>query len=507
MFRKRRALEALWALLLTDSLAGSASAGTLAVGPGKPYATPCAAFAAAKDGDRVEIEASGSYSGDVCAITANGLTIVGSNGQAHIDAGGKNAQGKGIWVIQGHDTVVENIELSGASVPDQNGAGIRQEGANLTVRRCYFHDNENGILSGANPSSEISIESSEFARNGFGDGYSHNLYIGTVKKFTLRASYSHSAKIGHLVKSRALENYILYNRLTGEADGTESYEINLPDAGTSYVIGNLIQQGPGTDNAAMLDFASESAKNGGQGLYVVNNTFVNDRGGSAVFVSVGGAFTSSVVVRNNALVGPGTAVNQAGALQAGNVLTLDAGLVDAAQFDYHLVPGSPCRNQGVPAGNAADGTSLVADFQYTHPLTVEARPSDALMDSGAFEFLTGAASGGNAGSGTGGTSSAAGGTRASGGAGATSAAGASSATGSGGAGAAGTSGGGSSGSAGTSTAPGGQGSNGSSEASGCGCRLAGDRNSDAAAFLGLFLVMRLRSRRRARRLSVGGRAC
>ena len=75
----------------------------------------------------------------------------------------------------------------------------------------------------------------------------------------------------------------------------------------------------------------------------------------------------------------------------GNVLTLDAGLVDAAQFDYHLVPGSPCRNQGVPAGSAADGTSLIADFQYRHPLAVEARPSDALIDSGAFELSTSSA--------------------------------------------------------------------------------------------------------------------
>jgi hypothetical protein len=87
-------------------------------------------------------------------------------------------------VIAGSDTTIENVELSGAKVPDQNGAAIRQEGANLTLRDCYIHDNEDGILTGAGATSEILIERCEFASNGFGDGFSHNMYIGKVKKFT-----------------------------------------------------------------------------------------------------------------------------------------------------------------------------------------------------------------------------------------------------------------------------------------------------------------------------------
>lgn len=43
---------------------------------------------------------------------------------------------------------MEWIEFSGATVPDKNGAGIRQEGVPLTVRHCRFHDNENCILAG-----------------------------------------------------------------------------------------------------------------------------------------------------------------------------------------------------------------------------------------------------------------------------------------------------------------------------------------------------------------------
>ena len=98
------------------------------------------------------------------------------------------------------------------------------------MRGCYFHDNEDGILTGGGASTEVIVEYSEFADNGNGDGFSHNMYIGHEGRFTLRYSYSHAAKVGHLVKSRAAENYILYNRLSGE-DGTRELRARPPQRG------------------------------------------------------------------------------------------------------------------------------------------------------------------------------------------------------------------------------------------------------------------------------------
>src|SRR5262249_24065142 len=136
------------ALALTLT-AASATAATLTVGPGRTYATPCQAIAAAAPGDIIEVDSTGHYDGDVCGWSKNGLTIRGvGGGRAKIDAAGNNAQGKAIWVIAGDNTTIEHIELSGATVVDMNGAGIRQEVTNLTVRDCYFHDNEDGILAG-----------------------------------------------------------------------------------------------------------------------------------------------------------------------------------------------------------------------------------------------------------------------------------------------------------------------------------------------------------------------
>src|SRR5689334_5848484 len=85
---------------------GIAGADTLTVGPGKMYPAPCAAIAAAHDGDLIEIDAAGTYAGDVCALAKNGLTLRGVGGRAKIDATQKNYGGKGTWVISGNDTTV-----------------------------------------------------------------------------------------------------------------------------------------------------------------------------------------------------------------------------------------------------------------------------------------------------------------------------------------------------------------------------------------------------------------
>lgn len=383
-----RVVEKFGPVLLALLLAGAAtapalaSAATLRVGPGMPYTTPSAAAAVARDGDVIEI-AAGTYR-DVAIWRANDLTIRGIGpARAHLDAAGLTIQnGKAIWVIQGRNTTVENIEFSGASVPDANGAGIRQEGEGLTVRGCYFHDNQNGILAGDNANSDILIEYSEFARNGAGDGYSHNMYINHVRSFTLRYSYSHAARVGHLVKSRAFTTYLLYNRITGE-DGTSSYEIDLPNGGLAFVIGNQIQQGSTSMNSTIVSFAAEGATNPMQQFYFVNNTVVNERSAGAIFVRIGGAPMARVV--NNFFVGVGTPV-MGMATMASNVTSASPGFVDQAGFDYHLSAGSPAIDMGTDPGSVGSYT-LAPAFQYVHPTASEPRAVvGSAIDVGAFEF-------------------------------------------------------------------------------------------------------------------------
>ena len=368
---------------LTGFLAATGGAATLAVGPGKPWPAPCAAIAAAAPGDTIEIDAAGDYTGDVCAWSQDGLTLRGTGGRARIDAGGRASQGKAIWVIAGNDTVVENIEFSGAAVPDRNGAGIRQEGRNLTLRNCYFHDNETGLLAGDSSSSEILIEYSEFGFNGARDGQSHNLYVNHVARFTMRFSYSHHSRVGHLVKSRAAENYILFNRLSDEAEGDGSYEIDLPNGGRSVVMGNVVEQGPKSGNATLLAFREEGphAANPDNSLFVVNNTFVNHRPGSATFIFLAPG-VAAAVLRNNIFAGPGAITNQSNAILEGNAEGLDAAFSSPDRYDFHLRPESSPVDAGADAG-----PDLTPRFHYVHPACGEGRrTSGAAIDAGAFEF-------------------------------------------------------------------------------------------------------------------------
>lgn len=367
------------ALAALGALAGTTpvDAAVRSVGPGKPYAAPCAAIAAAQPGDVVEI-AAGTYTGDSCSSSTPNLTITGVGGRPHIIAPGTIPNQKGIWALSGANTVVRNVEMSGAAVPDQNGAAIRVEGGgDLTLVGSYLHDNENGILTGAGAESDIVVDSTELARNGFGDGQSHNIYVGTARSFTMRRSWSHDAKVGHLVKSRALRNDIVANRLTGQA-GSGSYELDLPNGGVSRVAGNAFQQGPATQNPALVAFGLEGSLHPGSALTLVNNTFVNDRTGSAPAVRT----AVPAQAFNNLVAGTTAFVSDAGSTLGANCITPTPGFVDRARFDFRLTAGSPCIDIGVatPPGGLP-GERYVYDLAGAPWVTVGAAP-----DAGAFEF-------------------------------------------------------------------------------------------------------------------------
>lgn len=381
----KRSLLLSFAILALAAFTPAAQATILQVGPGKQFATPCAAIAAAAAGDTIQIDSSITYVGDVCAWTTPSLTLQGVGGaRAHIDAGGLNSQGKAIWVISGANTTVENVEFSGATVPDHNGAGIRQQADNLTVRNCYFHDNEEGILTDASLTSTITIEFTEFGFNGFGDGQSHNVYIGNIGTLIFRYNYSHHAKIGHLLKTRAAQNFILYNRLSDEATGTSSYQIDIPNGGLSYVIGNVIEQGPLNDNSTFIAYLEEGTNPGNpnEQLFVINNTFANDASSGTFISPAPGA--APVVIKNNIFLGPGTITNQASAVQ-GNNFSGNAGFVNSAGYDYHLTSGSAAINAGADPGSNGS-FSLSPVFQYVHPACAEGRTLVGTMDIGAYEF-------------------------------------------------------------------------------------------------------------------------
>ncbi|WP_227496544.1 right-handed parallel beta-helix repeat-containing protein [Massilia litorea] len=364
---------ALTAVVLGAAIAAPASAATRSVGYGKTYATPCKAFAAAAAGDVIEIQA-GTYTGDVCYIAPSNLTIRGVNGRPKIAAGGKSAGGKAIWVVSGNNITIDNVEMYGAKVVDKNGAALRLEGTNFTMRNSFLHDNENGILSGVNTASTIVLENNEFGHNGYGDGYSHNVYIGKAGKLTFRYNYSHDANVGHNLKTRALYNTIAYNRFSslrsGEtgstAAGKPSYEIDVPNGGTTFIIGNVIMQPVGGNNPNIVAYGEEGVSGYATDLYVVNNTFINDESSRGYFVMVGGGVTTPAKLINNLFSGYGPMSTQASSIKTANYQALSVGFVNKAAYDLRPLANSLIVNAGVAPGNSTNGSSLNAAASYKH---------------------------------------------------------------------------------------------------------------------------------------------
>ena len=378
--------------ILGFGLSATAGAATLTVGPGQLYTTPCKAFAAAASGDIVQIQAA-TYVGDVCGIYAHNLIIRGINGRPKIDAGGRNAMGKGTWVVVGNNITVENVEIYGAKVPDLNGAAIRLEGTHFTMRKSFLHSNQNGILTGAKLDSDILIENSEFARNGYGTGQTHNLYIGTVRSLTFRYNFTHDAHVGHNLKSRAQTNKILYNRFSslkpGEvgstAAGAPSYEIDLPNAGYAYIIGNVIQQPAANSNGSMVAYGSEGASNPGHYLYVVNNTFLNDDPVRGTFVLVGASVTKPILLQNNIFSGIGSLTNQVAAVAKTNYRSVAPGFVNRATYDLRPTANALIIDAGSAPGVALSGVALTPVAGYKHVATGIVRPVTGMLDIGAYE--------------------------------------------------------------------------------------------------------------------------
>jgi len=252
----------------------------LNVGVDQPFTTLASALAAARNGDVLLVQA-GTYVNDFARITAK-VSIVGVGGMVNLVATVPPPDGKAILTVA-VSALIENVSFTGARVADENGAGIRYEGGDLTLRNCDFHDNENGLMGGP-PGGTLLIQHCDFGHNGNGNGLTHNIYAGAIKQLTIEDSRFHDAVVGNEIKSRAFSTNITGNVVSDGPDGTASYSIDLPNGGKAVVRGNLIQKGPQAENQAIIHFGGEGIPYAGSALLVEGNQVTNDRGAGAIGV-------------------------------------------------------------------------------------------------------------------------------------------------------------------------------------------------------------------------------
>lgn len=367
------------ALLLACLLAGRpAVAAVWVVGPPGQGLSLTQALQQARDGDTLEIQP-GDYRGEVAVIHQRQLTLRGRNARGGpgqpgdrpvLHAAGRSAEDKAIWVIREGDITIENIEFRGARVADRNGAGLRFEKGRLTVRRCGFFDNENGILTANFGDAELLIEDSVFAHAPrVNDALHHLLYVGRIARLSVTGSRFHDGWHAHLIKSRARESLIAYNLIVDGPTGQAAYEVDLPNGGLVRLIGNVIHQSANTRNPVLVSYGAEGGIAAGSALYMAHNTLVSDARGAA-FLRVWEDKLppdARVAVVNNLSVGLGVLnLGNPGRFD-GNFPALASMLEDIEALGYALKPGALLRGRGVTP-RLADGTDLTPQAEFNLPV-------------------------------------------------------------------------------------------------------------------------------------------
>jgi hypothetical protein len=203
------------------------------------------------------------------------------------------------------------------------------------------------------------------------------LYVGRIASLIVRGCYFHHAEQGHLLKSRAARNLVHYNRLSDEAGGTASYELEFPNGGQASVIGNVLEQNAETHNALMISFGAEGYVWPRNELDLAHNTLINLRRQDSPLLRVAKGELGLRVI-NNLIAGAGNlGDNSIGEWRHNPRVALN---VITAANGYALPDTSPWRNSAVPMP-----AELTPRHQYQHPLGL--RPlNQAPMHPGAIQI-------------------------------------------------------------------------------------------------------------------------
>jgi hypothetical protein len=511
------------------SWGAGAQATTYPVGPTRSMTQIGQAMSAAGPGDVIEVDGNATYSSvrwTKSGTAAQPIRIVGLpvGGMRPRIQGGTNSV-----EVEADHVVMEGFDISGGS-----SRCFFQHGHNNTLRDSVVHDcPAQGILGADQGSGNFLLEYVEVHHAGGGDR-DHQIYMATDEVahpgavFRMQYCYVHDANGGNSVKSRAERNEIYYNWIEGalyheleligpDPEGAPSgWSVDLKRE-DSDVVGNVLRK----TSTSFVARIGGDATGWSKGRYrFVNNTIITTTGSGAVFRLFDEL--ESVEMHNNVIVTNGTGgpnvmrasagefmwvngVNIAGsnnwvmngatnvpAQWTATIMGASPGLANLTS-DPRPAAGSPLAG----AGNASP--SGIAGFPFPNPHgppgfhpplralipvgSAPARPSDGMIDIGAFELGattpgTGGAAGGAGGAGAGGRGGA-------GGAGGRGGAGGASAGGSGGAGAGGRGGaGGAGGRGGAGGGSGGAGAGGRGGASAGGSGGMGGTNGSGGAGVG-----------------------
>lgn len=222
-------------------------------------------------GDTLEI-GPGVYKTSL-VIKQDKISVVG---RGHVVFDGAIAEGKAAFVIKGNDFSIYNIECKGVKASDQNGACVRMEGANLTLNHVYFHDSEQGVLTGSQPEKVI-IKDSRFELLGR-NGQAHGIYIGGGELHIEDSLFIAAVDEGHEIKSRAKVIEII-RTVIASLSSSDSRLIDISNGGVVSIKDSILEKGPESTNADLIGFGLEGNKYKNNYIELKNNIVIMERDG------------------------------------------------------------------------------------------------------------------------------------------------------------------------------------------------------------------------------------
>ncbi|MDQ8756340.1 right-handed parallel beta-helix repeat-containing protein [Sphingosinicella sp. LHD-64] len=240
---------------------------------GNGFATLAEAVAAIGDGSGTILIAPGRYR--QCAVQNGGEIAYVAQQAGTVIFDGVACEGKAALVLDGRAARIEGLVFQNIRVPDMNGAGIRLETGDLTVRETMFRSGENGILVSNDHGGTIRIEHSTFS--GLGGcpenaGCAHSIYnSGTGTLIVTRTRFERGTG-GHYLKSRGRRIEVTESSFDDSQGQATNYMIDLSNGATGTIAGNTFVQGENKENySALIMVAAEGAEHRSAGLSVTGN--------------------------------------------------------------------------------------------------------------------------------------------------------------------------------------------------------------------------------------------
>lgn len=207
--------------------------------------------------------------------------------------------GKGTFLIIGNDVRIENIECRKVSVPDHNGSCVRQQGVNLTLDGVYFHDAQQGLLTGHKPG-KVTILNSRFELLG-NAGRSHGIYVGGGELLIRDSLFLSSMREGHEVKSRATST-IIERSIIASLGGNDSRLVDISNGGQLIIRDSVLEVGPASVNHDVIGFALEKQQHKTHSIELRDNLILLDTHKNSVILNQRKG-TPEATINGNLIVG------------------------------------------------------------------------------------------------------------------------------------------------------------------------------------------------------------